>query len=77
MSALRWRLLFRSPGSRNSAAIVVQGPHHDIVFRDNTIGNSKPGERPTVGILTSPEARNLQAAESQFQNVKTPIEVRK
>ena len=38
---------------------------------------SQPLERPTVGILVSPEAKNLQAAAEQFQHVRTPIEIRK
>jgi parallel beta-helix repeat protein len=60
-----------------AAAIVVQGPHHDVVFRNNTIGFSQPQERPAIGILLSNQARNLQADEAQFQNVKTAIEIKK
>jgi len=64
-------------GGKAAAAIVIQGPHHDLVFRNNKIGNSQPDDKVTVGILVGPEARNLQAAEEQFVNVRTPIETRK
>lgn len=64
-------------GSAAGAAIVIQGPHHDLVFRDNQIGNSAAGDKAAVGIRISPEARNLQAAVEQFINVATPIETKK
>jgi hypothetical protein len=63
--------------SGSAAEIVVQGPHHDLVFRGNVIGGSQPQERATVGILASDEANNLQATEDQFQHVQTAIEIRK
>jgi len=59
------------------AAIVIQGPHHDLVFRGNEIGNSKADAAPGVGILVSPEAQNLQASGEQFVNVQTQIEKKK
>jgi hypothetical protein len=59
------------------AAIVVQGPHHDLVFRGNQIGNSRADAAPGVGILVSPEAKNLQADAGQFVNVQTQIETKK
>jgi len=59
------------------AAIVIQGPHHDLVFRGNEIGNSKADTAPGVGILVSPEAQNLQASGEQFVNVQTRIETKK
>jgi hypothetical protein len=61
-------------GGPAGAAIVIQGPHHDLVFRGNQIGNSRADASPTVGILTSPEAQNLQADGEQFVNVQTRIE---
>jgi len=73
------RILDNAADSKRNpaAAVVVQGPHHDVVFKDNTIGFTQAGERPTIGILLSAEARNLQADQAQFQNVKTPIEIKK
>ena len=65
-------------GGADGAAIVIQGPHHDLVFRGNQIGNSRAAATPGVGILVSPEAQNLQADDEQFINVqKTRIESRK
>lgn len=63
-------------GGGQRAAVVIQGTHHDLVFRDNVIGNSEPGSGPKVGILLSPDSKNLTAAESQFQNVEKAIETR-
>ncbi|MBI3462017.1 MAG: right-handed parallel beta-helix repeat-containing protein [Planctomycetes bacterium] len=59
------------------AAIVIQGPHHDLVFRGNQIGNSQADAPAGVGILASPEARNLEADAEQFVNVQTRIETKK
>jgi hypothetical protein len=59
-----------------AAAIVIEGPHHDLIFRGNKIGNSLP-VASGVGILVTPEAHNLQAGKEQFLNVKTPIETGK
>ena len=65
-------------GGADGAAIVIQGPHHDLVFRGNQIGNSQAAATPSVGILVSPEAQNLQADDAQFINVqKTRVESRK
>jgi hypothetical protein len=60
--------------SAAAAAIVIQGPHHDLVFRGNQIGNSQAESSPGVGILVGPEAQNLQADDEQFINVRTRIE---
>jgi parallel beta-helix repeat protein len=60
-----------------AAAIIIEGPHHDLIFRGNTIGNSKPGGRTGVGILVSEDARNLQADGKQFLNVAKEIEILK
>lgn len=64
-------------GGKSAAAIVIQGPHHDLVFRNNKIGNSEPADKATIGILVGPEARNLDAAAEQFVNVRTAIETKK
>ena len=64
-------------GSAGGAAIVIQGPHHDLVFRENEIGNSRADAAPGVGIIVSPEAQNLQASGEQFVNVQTRIETKK
>lgn len=59
------------------AAIVIQGPHHDLVFRDNTIGLSKAGTGSAVGVLSNPAAQRLQADTNTFVNVKTNVEAKK
>jgi parallel beta-helix repeat protein len=63
--------------SNTAAAIVIDGSHHDLVFRDNSIGNSQPGGKANVGILVRGEAPNLQAEEKQFLNVEKRIERKK
>jgi parallel beta-helix repeat protein len=71
------RILDNGSGSESDAmcaAIVIQGNHHDLVFRDNTIGNSDSAGKPTVGILSGKDARNLDAKRNQFLNVTKHIE---
>jgi parallel beta-helix repeat protein len=64
-------------GGDAGAAVVIHGPHHDLVFRGNSIGNSKEGARSGVGIRVSGAARNLQAEGGQFVNVEKGIETQK
>jgi parallel beta-helix repeat protein len=59
------------------AAIVIQGVHEDLVFRGNTIGSSKAGAAPGVGILVSKDARNLKAEQNQFRNVSEEVQTQK
>jgi hypothetical protein len=59
------------------AAVEVKGPHHDLVFRGNTLGNTKPISGPTVGVLASPSAQNLKAEGNRFVNVNQEVETRK
>jgi hypothetical protein len=61
---------------RSAAAVIIDGPHHDLVFRGNTIGNSKPDTGPNTGILVASEARNLRADEKQFVNVEKRVETK-
>jgi hypothetical protein len=61
----------------SGAAVVIQGPHHNLVFRGNQIGNSRADTPSGIGILVSPEAHNLQADSEQFVNVQTRIETKK
>jgi hypothetical protein len=56
---------------------VIQGHHHDLVFRGNTLGSTKPTPAPTVGILVSKFAQNLQAENNQFLNVGQEIDTQK
>ncbi len=58
-------------------AIVINGEHHDLVFRDNVIGYSKPRTSASTGVRASPAAKGLRADENDFRNVTTRIEVAK
>ncbi|MCI0462800.1 MAG: sulfatase-like hydrolase/transferase, partial [Gemmataceae bacterium] len=62
-------------GQRGSpqAAIVIQGHHHDLVFRGNQIGNTKPAATPTAGIQVSAVAQNLKAENNQFLHVNQEV----
>jgi parallel beta-helix repeat protein len=60
-----------------SAAILIEGHHHDLVFRDNTIGNSQAEGKTAVGILAGDGARNLDADGNEFVNIEKKIEAGK
>jgi hypothetical protein len=65
-------------GSKASAgkalpAIVVRGPHHDLVFRDNRIGSTREGVRLPAGLLVSPKARGLKQSGNRFLNVRQDV----
>jgi parallel beta-helix repeat protein len=59
------------------AAIVIQGHHHDVVFRGNTIGNAKPVPGPTVGVLIGKFAQNIKADDNEFLHVDQGIKTQK
>jgi hypothetical protein len=60
-------------GNKGSGACIeIRGCHHDVVFRNNTIGASKPASGG-VAILAAKQAKGLQATENQFLNVKPPV----
>lgn len=56
------------PGSAGRACVVIEGPHHDLVFRDNDFGFSQP--HSGAAILHDSEARNLQASQNRLHNLK-------
>jgi parallel beta-helix repeat protein len=56
------------------ASIVIQGPHHELVFHENTIGYSKPIPGAGAGIRCGKEAQGLKAEENRFLHVKMPVE---
>ena len=68
------RILDNGHGKDRAAAIVIEGSHHDLVFRENSIGNSKPTGGAHIGIHVRGQAPNLQADEKQFVNVQTPVD---
>jgi parallel beta-helix repeat protein len=55
------------------AAIVIDGVHHDLVFRKNVIGFSKIGPGGAVGIRASAAAKGLNAEDNNFRNVTTRV----
>ena len=63
--------------AKSGAAIVIRGEHHDLVFRENVIGYSRPRSGPSTGVRASEAARGLKAEENDFRNVTTRIEVEK
>jgi hypothetical protein len=62
-------------GPTTGACIVIEGHHHDVIFRKNTIGTSKPGSG-MVGVLSDADSKGLKATDNQFMNVKTPMKQR-
>jgi polygalacturonase len=62
---------------RPRAAIEIRGHHHDLVFRGNTIGNTKTASGPAVGFLVGPNARNLKSDDNQFLNVDKDVDTQK
>jgi hypothetical protein len=65
----------RAGGDFAGASIVIRGVHHDLVFRDNTIGQSQPSSTSGPGIRIAPEAKGLKADENRFQHVSAPVAV--
>jgi hypothetical protein len=57
-----------------SAEILIRGPHHDLVFRRNTIGRSARSSDSVPGIVASREANGLQVEGNEFVNVKSEVE---
>jgi parallel beta-helix repeat protein len=60
-----------------SPAVLIRGPHHDLVFRQNTIGRSQPSSTAGPGIRQSKDASGLKEDKNRFLHVKTPVEVSK
>lgn len=55
-----------------AACIVIQGHHHDLVFKDNTIGNTDPAGSATIGIFVSKHALRLRDEKNTFTHVASP-----
>jgi polygalacturonase len=64
----------KATGGSAQAAVVIQGHHHDLVFRGNTIGNTKPASAAAVGIRVSQSSQGLRTEHNQFQNVGRDVE---
>ncbi len=70
----RNRILDNGAAARGAAAhasVVIRGSHHDLVFRDNTVGHSGAASGP--GFVVSKAARGLKLEGNKFVNVKEEI----
>jgi parallel beta-helix repeat protein len=56
-----------------AASIVIQGHHHDLVFKGNTIGNSTASGSAKIGIHVSKNALRLRDENNTFSHVATQI----
>jgi hypothetical protein len=54
--------------------VVIRGTHHDLVFRDNTIGYTRPAG-VEEGVRAGPGAKRLRVGDNRFENVKVPVKV--
>jgi parallel beta-helix repeat protein len=66
-----------SAKSESQACIVIHGQHHDLVFRDNTIGVSKESAKKLTGIQAGKDVLRLQAKENEFRGVTEAVRVQK
>jgi parallel beta-helix repeat protein len=60
-----------------AACIVILGHHHDLVFRDNTIGVSKESAKKPTGIQAGKDVLRLQAEENEFRGVAESVRLLK
>jgi parallel beta-helix repeat protein len=58
-------------GPAGGGAVVVHGHHHDLVFRRNTLGRTRP-PAAGAGILAGKHARGLQDVDNEFPHVEAP-----
>jgi hypothetical protein len=61
--------------AKSGVGVAIHGEHHDLLFRENVIGYSKPHAGPSTGIQTSDAAKGLNAADNEFRNVGAKITV--
>jgi parallel beta-helix repeat protein len=66
---------FAESDQATQTCIVINGHHHELVFRKNTIGRSQPSSGG-AGIRCSKHAKDFQAADNEFLNVETEILMR-
>jgi parallel beta-helix repeat protein len=65
----------RQKDKSTGACVLILGHHHDVVFRNNTIGSTKTGGC-AVGILAAEDSKGLQAADNNFLNLLTKVKQR-
>jgi parallel beta-helix repeat protein len=71
------RILDNGQSGSTLAAIVIRGYHHNLLFRGNTIGNTKAVGTPSVGLLISTFSRDTDAKNNKFLNVDREIDTQK
>jgi parallel beta-helix repeat protein len=68
----------RGPEGKGSrACVTLVGHHDDVVFRDNTIGNSGSGGPAGVGFSVGKDSRNFVEESNRFSNLEAHREVGK
>jgi parallel beta-helix repeat protein len=60
-----------------TACIVIHGHHHDLVFRNNTIGVSKESTKKPAGIQAGKDVLRLQAKDNEFRGVSETVQMGK
>jgi parallel beta-helix repeat protein len=60
-----------------AACIVIHGHHHDLVFRQNTIGVSSEKWRVAAGIAADKNVLRLEAKDNEFRGVTEAVQVKK
>jgi parallel beta-helix repeat protein len=60
----------REKTDRSSACITIVGTHRNLILRNNTLGNTQPEGRTTIGIQID-NAPDLLVEANQFLNLKT------
>lgn len=58
------------PSAAGKAAVVIEGSHHDLVFRDNEFAFSQP--HPGAAILHDAAAKGLQMVNNRLRNLTQP-----
>ena len=59
---------------RPPACITILGTHRDLVFRENTLGNTQPDGPADIGILVVNDAEELTNEANRFLNLKSEIQ---
>jgi hypothetical protein len=67
----------RPEGKPPQAAVVLQGHHDGVVFRGNTIGNSRSGGPASVGISLGKDVRDFGDESNTYPNVESAVDRRK
>ena len=67
-------ILDNGAAEKRRAAVVILGHTHDLVFRRNRLGNSKPSGKAAVGIVVGKHARGLTLEANTFLHVQKELQ---